>query len=85
MTNGSTNGFPDMLLWVQLWQSVERILTGGAKAKIYDEATEVLKKLHELAEYKGEEFRFKRQVQAFAKQYDRRLALIERWKKKNWI
>ncbi|MBC8335795.1 MAG: hypothetical protein ISR59_06250 [Anaerolineales bacterium] len=69
----------------QLWLDVERILTGGAKAKVYDEATEVLEKLHELAEYKGEGFRFKTQLRAFAKLYDRRLALIERWKKKNWI
>ena len=69
----------------QLWLSMERILRGGAKAKLYDEATEVLEKLHELAEFKGEGFRFKRQIQRFAKQYDRRLALIGRWKKKNWI
>ncbi len=69
----------------QLWLDVERILTGGAKMKVYDEATEVLEKLHEVAEYKGEGFRFKTQIRAFAKQYDRRLALIERWEKKNWI
>ena len=69
----------------KLWLSVERILAGGAKAKLYDEATVVLESLHELAEFKGEGFRFKTQIRAFAKQYDRRLALIERWKKRNWI
>ncbi len=69
----------------QLWLSVERILAGGAKAKLYDEATEVLEKLHELAEFKGEGFRFKTQIVAFAKQYDRRLSLIERWEKRGWI
>ncbi len=69
----------------QLWLSVERILTGGAKAKVYDEATEVLDKLYELAEYKGKGFRFKTQTRAFAKQYERRLSLIERWEKRGWV
>ena len=69
----------------QLWLSVERILTGGAKAKVYDEATDVQERLHELAEYKGEGFRFKTQIVVFAKQYDRRLSLIERWEKRGWI
>jgi len=69
----------------QLWLDVERILTGGAKMKVYDEATEVLEKLHELAEFKGEGFRFKRQIQTFAKLYERRGALIGRWEKRNWL
>ncbi len=69
----------------QLWLDVERVLTGGAKASVYDEATEILKKLYELAEYKEEGFRFKTQVQRFAKQYDRRLALITRWERKGWV
>jgi len=69
----------------QLWLSVERILTGGAKAKLYGEATDVLDKLHELAEFKGEGFHFKRQIKTLAKLYDRRSALIKRWEKMNWI
>ena len=69
----------------QLWLDVERVLTGGAKASVYDEATEILEKLYELAEYKEEGFRFKTQVQRFAKQYDRRLALITRWERKGWV
>ncbi len=69
----------------KLWLEVERVLAGGTKAKLYDEATEILEKLHELAEYKGEGFRFKAQVQRFAKQYDRRLALIKRWARRGWV
>jgi len=69
----------------QLWLDVERVLTGGAKASVYDEATEILEKLYELAKYKEEGFRFKTQVQRFAKQYDRRLALITRWERKGWV
>ena len=69
----------------QLWLDVEKVLTGGAKASVYDDATEILARLHELAEYKGEEFRFKTQVQRFAKQYERRWGLIQRWEKKGWL
>ena len=69
----------------QLWLDVERVLTGGAKARVYDEATEILEKLYGLAEYKEEGFRFKTQVQRFVKQYDRRLALITRWERKGWV
>lgn len=69
----------------KLWLDVERLLAGGTKAKLYDEATEVLGKLYELAEFKGEASRFKTQVQKFAKQYERRRALIERWERKGWV
>lgn len=69
----------------KVWLDVERLLAGGTKAKLYDEATEVLGKLYELAEFKGEASRFKTQVQKFAKQYERRRALIERWERKGWV
>ena len=69
----------------QLWLDVERILAGGTKASLYDEATAILGRLHELAEYKGEESRFKMQIRRFAKPYKRRPALIERWERKGWL
>ena len=69
----------------QLWLDVERILAGGTKASLYDEATAILGRLHELAEYKGEESRFKMQIRRFAKPYKRRRALIERWERKGWL
>ena len=69
----------------KLWLDVEGILAGGTKSKLYDEATEVLGKLYELAKYKGEESRFKMQVRRFAEQYSRRPALIERWARKGWV
>jgi len=69
----------------QLWLDVERVLAGGTKSKLYDEATEVLGKLYELAKYKGKESRFKMQVRRFAEQYSRRPALIKRWARKGWV
>lgn len=36
----------------QLWLDVERVLTGGSKISVYDEATEILGKLYEVAKYK---------------------------------
>lgn len=69
----------------KLWQDVERLLTGGAKAKLYDEATAILEKLHELAEFKGEGVRFQTQIRKYADQYSRRPALLARWERKGWI
>jgi len=69
----------------QLWLEVERLLAGGTKTKLYEEATEVLEKLYELAKFNVDEPHFKMQVQRFAEQYSRRPALIERWARRGWV
>ena len=69
----------------KIWAGVESVLTRGAKAKVYDEATELLAQLYELAQFKGEESRFRMRIRVFAKQYERRMTLIKRWERKGWI
>jgi hypothetical protein len=69
----------------QTWQEVENLLRSGYTARNYDDATGLLSKLQQLSEFQGTQADFKIRVQDLSERYKKRIALIERWKKKGWI
>lgn len=70
----------------QVWQQVERILDTGRKiASVYDEATALLEKLYQLAEFQNRRDSFKMRFYHLAQKYGSRPSLIDRWKKRGWV
>ena len=70
----------------QAWAQVEEQLDNGRKiASVYDGATDRLKMLEQLAEFKGTRPDFDRRVRALGEKYARRSALIARWKRLGWV
>ncbi len=70
----------------QVWQQVERILDTGRKiASVYDEATALLEKLYQLAEFQNTRDSFKMRFYHLAQKYGSRPSLIDRWKKRGWV
>lgn len=70
----------------QAWERVEALLDKGRKiASVYDEATGMLEKLHQLAEYRRREAEFQRRLRGLAQKYASRPSLIDRWNKRGWI
>ena len=69
----------------QVWQEVETFLQSGYTARNYDEATELLNKLEQLAEFQGTHTSFNIRVRELGERYNGRTALIARWKKKGWL
>jgi len=67
------------------WQDVENLIQSGYAASNYDEATALLVKLQQLAEFQGTQSNFDIQLRALEEEYKGRSALIGRWKKKGWI
>jgi hypothetical protein len=67
------------------WQDVEDLIQSGYAASNYDEATILLVKLHQLAEFQGTQIRFDVQLQELVEKYKSRSALVGRWRKKGWI
>ncbi|MBM3181864.1 MAG: hypothetical protein FJZ86_16160 [Chloroflexi bacterium] len=70
---------------IQTWQDVERTLESGYTARSYDDATALLEKLYQLAEFQGTQNNFNARLKSLAERYKARTALIGRWKKKGWI
>jgi hypothetical protein len=67
------------------WQDVEDLIQSGYAASNYDEATILLVKLHQLAEFQGTQIRFDVRLQELVEKYKSRSALMGRWRKKGWI
>ena len=70
----------------QTWAKVENLLENGRKiASVYDEATALLEKLQQLAEFQDTNIRFRQRVRRLAERYSSRSALMSRWRGKRWV
>jgi len=70
----------------QTWQQVEAILANGRKiASVYDEATAILTRLKELAEFEDRPASFGARLAPLARKYASRPSLIERWRRRGWL
>jgi len=67
------------------WQDVENLIQRGYAASNYDEATALLVRLQQLAEFQGTVSNFEVRLRALVEEYKGRGALIGRWKKKGWV
>lgn len=65
----------------QTWQNVGNLIQRGYAAGNYDEATALLVKLHQLAEFQGAQASFDVRLEALVEKYKSRSALLARWKK----
>ena len=68
----------------QTWQEVETLLQGYT-AKAYDEATALLDKLQQLAEFQETQIPFRQQIHSLAERFKGRTSLIARLKAKGWV
>jgi hypothetical protein len=66
---------------VEAWQEVEELIQ-LFNAKGYDEATEKLGKLQQLAEFQGSLRSFQERMQSLRERFRTRRSLMERWQKK---
>ena len=70
----------------EAWGEVDHLLDQGRKiASVYDDATDRLKKLEQLAEFQHTEHIFQKRVRAIAEKYANRHALIRRWNNQSWV
>jgi len=70
----------------QTWQQVNDLLSNGRKiASVYDEATQTLGKLQDLAEFQDRRDDFRAKVRQLAERYSTRPSLIKRWSERGWI
>ena len=70
----------------QVWQQVETLLDTGRKiASVYDEATALLEKLKQFAEFQDTRDVFQARLHRLAQKYASRPSLIDRWKKRGWV
>ncbi|MGD8751633.1 MAG: hypothetical protein PVG14_09445 [Anaerolineales bacterium] len=70
----------------QAWEEVDQLIGNGRKiASVYDNATEKLRKLAQLAEFKQTYPAFQSRIQALAEKYASRNALIGRWRREGWV
>jgi hypothetical protein len=70
----------------QTWQKVEDLLDNGKKiASVYDEATGLLGKLYQLAEFQETGEVFQQRLHRLFEKYARRSALMERWRTQGWV
>jgi hypothetical protein len=70
----------------QIWKQVEYLLENGRKiASVYDEATGLLEKLKELADFQDNRDIFYSRVHSLANKYSSRPSLMDRWKKRGWL
>ncbi len=68
----------------QTWQEIETLLQGRT-TKAYDEATALLVKLQQLAEFQETQVLFRQQIHSLAERFKGRTSLIARWKAKGWV
>jgi hypothetical protein len=65
---------------------VETLLDTGRKiASVYDEATALLEKLKQLAEFQDTLDTFRVCLHQLAQKYATRPSLVDRWKKRGWV
>jgi hypothetical protein len=70
----------------QVWRQVEKLLDTGRKiASVYDEATALLEKLDQLAEFQHTRDVFRARLHHLAQKYASRPSLIDRWRKRGWV
>jgi hypothetical protein len=70
----------------QTWRQVDSLLDTGRKiASVYDEATALLEKLKQLAEFQDTRDVFQARLQRLAHKYATRPSLIDRWRKRGWV
>jgi len=70
----------------QVWQQVETLLDTGRKiASVYNEATELLEKLKQLADFQDTRDSFQAHLHRLAQKYASRPSLIDRWKNRGWV
>ena len=67
-----------------MWATVEKLLV-ESKPSHYNEATNIMDQLEQLAAFQGDSAEFLRRVRTLATRYERRRALLERWEKLKWI
>lgn len=71
---------------IQVWSHVENLLdTGRKSASVYDQATTLLEKLKQLAEFQDTPDSFQARLHQLAQKYASRPSLIDRWKKRGWV
>jgi len=68
----------------QTWQEIETLLQGRT-TKAYNEATALLEKLQQLAEFQDTQVLFQQQIHSLAERFKGRTSLIARWKAKGWV
>ena len=68
----------------QTWQEIETLLRGRT-TKAYNEATALLVKLQQLAEFRETQVLFRQQIHSLAERFKSRTSLIARWKAKGWV
>jgi len=68
----------------QSWQEIETLLRGRT-TKAYNEATALLVKLQQLAEFRETQVLFRQQIHSLAERFKSRTSLIARWKAKGWV
>ena len=70
----------------QTWLFVEDLLDNGRKiASVYDEATALLEKLHQLSEFQDSRDIFFKRLHRLADKYAARSALMSRWHRRGWV
>jgi hypothetical protein len=70
----------------QVWKQVDDLLGNGKKiASVYDQATGLLEKLEQLADYQGTRKIFSSNIRVLAGKYSSRTSVIDRWKKHGWL
>jgi len=70
----------------QVWKQVDDLLGNGRKiASVYDEATGLLEKLKQLADFQDTRDTFYSNVRILVSKYGSRSSLMDRWKKRGWL
>ncbi len=70
----------------QIWKQVDDLLENGRKiASVYDEATSLLEKLKQLADFQDTQDTFFSNIRVLAGKYGSRPSLIGRWKQHGWL
>jgi hypothetical protein len=68
------------------WRQVDTLLKNGRKiASVYDEATSLLGKLEQLAEFEHTQDAFHMRMHGLALKYASRPSLIQRWERHGWV
>lgn len=69
-----------------LWQEVDKLLENGQKiASVYDQATQQLESLKQLADYQEKQSVFRSRARKLAEKYASRPSLIKRWQSRGWL
>jgi hypothetical protein len=70
---------------IRIWEQISTLLDSAKTATIYDQATELLGKMKQLADYRGTQADFQKRLQALATKYGTRTSLMRRWRDKKWL